>query len=241
MKIRFFTFLMIFVLLTGCSGKDDNALQLSIETTGVNIDDGLSIEDAHVEENTVFISIKNNTGSDLNKISITFDVYDNKDVLLDTRTASSKIVKAGQVFENQIAVPTNKNIAKIKVTKVKGEKIVTPNGVSDELVIQCAQELIEKNLQPTYSVTFVSSKIIERYDSGRYIVDVVLDAENSYGVQKRSGYIINLLSVTPDGEYTYDKDHVAIEYEYNNQYDRENAIKSIKKYDANNSTPTKSE
>jgi ankyrin repeat protein len=75
--------------------------------------------------------------------------------------------------------------------------------VDEETVIGCAQTLISENLKSPGSARWVKSEVIAEDKYGRYLVDIVVDSQNSFGALLRDNFFVVLQSVSKDGKFTY--------------------------------------
>lgn len=241
--------LLVLGLLTGCSSNDESSKAkeqeqkpvagIEIDTSSVDISgEGLELIGVEIEENGSLLNlvgyIKNNSTNKYDVIHFGVKMYDSSGALVDNRGDTARNIEPGEVWKTKILF-TNKDtpIAKIKVTEVRTTGSYTKSGGStktkklEDVVVNCAKTLVYKKLKAPGTAQWVSSEILDQDQYGRYLVDVVVDAQNEFGALIRGGFIVVLQSVKEDGNFTHQTMYAL--HDYKKDYERDKSIDLMKK------------
>lgn len=239
--------LMLPLLLTGClentSYQQPIEAKLEQKTSNIEIDvselevneEGIELLGVELEESgriyIIIASIKNNTNYKYDNMVVHVKLYDQDGALLKTDLDSMWDVDAGETWKTNILVTDSAKVAKIKITEIitrgpEGSSGTVNNDTLDDKVIGAAKTLVYKNIKAPATAQWVSAETIDKDNYGRHLVNVVIDAENSFGALIRTNFIVAIQSIKEDGSFTYS--NMFFMKEYDTESKKEQAIEYIR-------------
>lgn len=118
----------------------------------------------------------------------------------NSSSSVKKIVRIGLiVFLSLITISIVVTLSSaVKPKNISKENIVS---VSNETIINCAQNEVSKILKSSATAYWGNSKIIDKDDYERYLVYVPLEAQNGFGGYNKLYYLVIIKDVKVNGEY----------------------------------------
>lgn len=255
--------MVVFILgttqIVGCTNSDykptvdiiaeeqEQKTNIQIETNEVTIKaEGLELLGVQIVDDgglfNIVTSIKNNSNQKYDALKLNMKFYDQTGAVIGSSSDIGREIESGEVWKSNLLESDEKGIVKIKVMEISvignsdNQKVLSKDEF-EEIVAKCAQTLVYENIKSPATAQWVSADILEKDEYGRYLVDVVLDAQNGFGALIRSGFIVALKSVEEGGNFTHSS--MFFMEEYSRDFERTQAIEYIK--NMNNSGETKVE
>lgn len=244
---RVLIFCMIGItLLTGCADPTQNSSSseeskkespIEIETSEAAVkNNGLELMGVEIVNDgglfSIVSTIKNHSIGEYEALELEIKYYDEVGAVIGTGRDIGRNVEPGEVWKSEILESRDKGIAKIEIVELRAigaeddkDEGNTNNLTYEEVVVKCAQTLVYQNIKAPATAQWVSADILEKDTEGRYLVDVVLDAENSFGALIRSSFIVALQSVEESGKFTHSP--MFFMKEYSREFERTQAIDYI--------------